>query len=158
ERPSLRAAARRQPALSGEGGGLPRPELREDHQDQRDRDRPEGDRAGRRGRMGRAHHVAPASGEGAMKNMQEKRNMTTWRAIVVTAMLSFGAALSAQAENLIQSINSTQQAGAEVVRIELSEALPAVPNGFAIQAPPRIAIDLPGVGNGMGRPTVDVNQ
>ena len=57
----------------------------------------------------------------------------------------------------IQSITSTQQAGTEVVRIELSEALPAVPNGFSIQQPPRIAIDLPGVGNAMGRNSVDVN-
>ena len=93
-----------------------------------------------------------------MKNMQENRNMTTWRAFALTAVLSLGAALSARAENLIQSINSTQQAGAEIVRIELSEPLGAVPNGFAIQAPPRIAIDLPGVGNGMGRPNIDVNQ
>ena len=62
-----------------------------------------------------------------MKNMQENRNMTTWRAFALTAVLSLGAALSARAENLIQSINSTQQSGADVVRIELSEALPAVP-------------------------------
>jgi type IV pilus assembly protein PilQ len=93
-----------------------------------------------------------------MKNMQENRNMTTWRAFVLVLALSLGVALSARAENLIQSINSSQQAGAEVVRIELSEPLPAVPNGFAIQAPPRVAIDLPGVGNGLGRPTVDINQ
>ena len=30
-----------------------------------------------------------------------------------------------------------------MVRIELSEALAAVPTGFSTQAPPRIAIDLP---------------
>ena len=32
------------------------------------------------------------------------------------------------------------------MRIELTEPLAAVPVGFTIQAPPRIAIDLPGVG------------
>ena len=45
----------------------------------------------------------------------------------------------------IQSITSSQQAGSDVIRIDLSEALPVVPAGFVVQAPPRIAIDLPGV-------------
>ncbi|MEO8836664.1 MAG: type IV pilus secretin PilQ, partial [Caldimonas sp.] len=58
----------------------------------------------------------------------------------------------------IQSINSSQQAGSEVIRIELSEPLAAVPAGFTVQAPPRIALDLPGVSNGMGKSTVDINQ
>ena len=54
------------------------------------------------------------------------------------------------AQNTIQSITSTQQAGSEVVRIELAEPLAAVPTGFTVQAPPRVAIDLPGVGNALG--------
>ena len=93
-----------------------------------------------------------------MKNTQENPNMTSWRALALGLVLSLGASVAARAENVIQSINSTQQAGAEVVRIELSEPLAAVPNGFAIQAPPRIAIDLPGVGSALGRPTIEVNQ
>jgi type IV pilus assembly protein PilQ len=93
-----------------------------------------------------------------MRNTQENPNMTTWRALALALGLSLGIGIAARAENAIQSINSTQQAGAEVVRIELSEALTAVPNGFAIQAPPRIAIDLPGVGSALGRSSVDVNQ
>jgi type IV pilus assembly protein PilQ len=93
-----------------------------------------------------------------MKNTQENPNMTSWRALALALVLSLGAGVAARAENVIQSINSTQQAGAEVVRIELSEPLAAVPTGFAIQAPPRIAIDLPGVGSALGRPTVEVNQ
>lgn len=64
----------------------------------------------------------------------------------------------ASAQGVIQSITSTQQSGADVVRIEMSEALAAVPAGFAIQQPARIAIDLPGVSNGMGRPSVEINQ
>jgi type IV pilus assembly protein PilQ len=72
--------------------------------------------------------------------------------------LFVGAPAVAIAQNAIQSINSTQQAGSEVVRIELTEALSAVPAGFTIQAPPRIAIDLPGVGNAMGRSSVEINQ
>lgn len=68
------------------------------------------------------------------------------------------AATCAMAAPSIQSITATQQAGTDVVRIELSEALASLPAGFAVQAPPRVAIDLPGVSNGLGRNVVDVNQ
>jgi type IV pilus assembly protein PilQ len=81
-----------------------------------------------------------------------------WRTCALVLALLVGAPGLVAAQNAIQSINSTQQAGAEVVRIELSEPLAAVPNGFTIQAPPRIAIDLPGVGNALGRSNVEINQ
>jgi type IV pilus assembly protein PilQ len=74
------------------------------------------------------------------------------------ALALLASPLAALAQNAIQSITSTQQAGGEVVRVELSEPLAAVPTGFSIQQPPRIAIDLPGVGNAMGRSNVEVNQ
>ena len=45
-----------------------------------------------------------------------------------------------------------------MVRIELSQPLAAVPNGFAVQTPPRVALDLPAVANGMGKSVVDINQ
>jgi type IV pilus assembly protein PilQ len=45
-----------------------------------------------------------------------------------------------------------------VVRIDLTQALTALPSGFAIQSPARIALDFPGVSNAMGRSTVEVNQ
>jgi len=93
---------------------------------------------------------------------QENCTMHQWRqgfaAIVAVAALCLGAPSQAQAQNTIQSITSTQQAGSEVVRIELSEPLTAVPGGFAIQSPPRVAIDLPGVTNALGRNSVDINQ
>jgi len=92
-----------------------------------------------------------------MKNPKEKRIMTMWRSWGLAAMLAVGAP-AALAQGVIQSITSSQQAGADVVRIELSEPLSAVPAGFAIQQPPRIAIDLPGVGSALPRPSVDVNQ
>lgn len=95
----------------------------------------------------------------ALRNTEEIRTMFNWRA-VLAALATSGLLLApaAWAEPAIQSITSTQQAGGEVVRIELSEPLAAVPNGFAVQNPPRIAIDLPGVGNAMGRNSVEVNQ
>ncbi len=95
-----------------------------------------------------------------MKFTQENSTMTLWRAAGAT-LLAAGALLAplvAQAQNAVQSITSSQQSGTEVVRIEMSEPLAAVPRGFSIQAPPRIAIDLPGVTNGTGRSTLDINQ
>ena len=93
-----------------------------------------------------------------MKNMQEIQIMGKLRARVLALALLFGASGVAFAQNAIQSINSSQQAGSEVVRIELSEPLAAVPSGFTVQTPPRIALDLPNVGNAMGRSNIEVNQ
>ncbi len=93
-----------------------------------------------------------------MKSNQENQMTAKWRSRALALALFAGACAPAMAQNAIQSINTTQQAGSEVVRIELSEALTAVPAGFTIQTPPRIAIDLPGVTNGLGKPSVEVNQ
>lgn len=90
-----------------------------------------------------------------MKNM-ENRMKSTLRASALALLLSMGGA--AAWSQVIQNVTSSQQAGNEVVRIELDQPLSAVPAGFTIQAPPRIAIDLPGVRNGMGRPSVEINQ
>jgi type IV pilus assembly protein PilQ len=92
-----------------------------------------------------------------MRNTKEKRIMMKWR-VWGGALAMALAAPVAFAQGVIQSITSTQQSGADVVRIELSEPLAAVPAGFAIQQPARIAIDLPGIGNGMGKPSVEINQ
>lgn len=77
-------------------------------------------------------------------------------------LLGFAVALlaapAAWAQTQIRAINTSQQAGVEVVRIELSEPLPALPKGFTVQTPPRIAIDLPGVVNAIGRNLVEINQ
>ncbi len=93
-----------------------------------------------------------------MSRMQETHIMGKWRARALAAALLIGVGLPAFAQNAIQSINSTQQAGAEVVRIELSQPLAAVPAGFTTQTPPRIALDLPGVSNALGRSLVEINQ
>ena len=93
-----------------------------------------------------------------MKNSKEKRIMMKWRAWSAALVLALGAPAAALAQVVIQSITSSQQSGSEVVRIELSEPLSAVPAGFAIQAPPRIAIDLPGVGSALGKASVELNQ
>jgi type IV pilus assembly protein PilQ len=58
----------------------------------------------------------------------------------------------------IETVSVSMQSGAEVVRIELSQALTAVPTGFSIKSPANIALDFPGVTNAMGRSTVEINQ
>ena len=62
-----------------------------------------------------------------------------------------------QTPNTIQSVTGSVQGGVEVIRIDLSEPLTAVPTGFSIQAPARIALDFPGIANAMGRNAVEMN-
>ena len=93
-----------------------------------------------------------------MNSTLENRIMHKWRATIAVLALALGAPVAALAQNVIQSITSTQQAGTDVVRVEFSQPLAAVPGGFAVQAPPRVAIDLPGVTNGLGRSSVELNQ
>jgi len=64
---------------------------------------------------------------------------------------------TAQAQNSIQSVTGSVQGGSEIIRIELAEPLTAIPSGFTIQSPARIALDFPGVSNAMGRSSVDMN-
>ncbi|MDN3921126.1 type IV pilus secretin PilQ [Roseateles violae] len=95
------------------------------------------------------------------KALQETSRMGAWRkSWVLASAFSIGLLATTQvwAQATIRSINSVQQAGAEVVRIELSEPLKELPKGFTVQTPPRIAIDLPGVSNGIGRSLVEINQ
>lgn len=73
------------------------------------------------------------------------------------ALLVASLPMAAQAENSIQSVSGSVQGGTEIIRIDLAEPLAAVPTGFSIQAPARIALDFPGVGNSMGRSAVDLN-
>ena len=87
-----------------------------------------------------------------------EKPMASWRSRFFVLALMSGAAFPAWSQVSIQSINSSQQAGAEVIRIELSEPLAALPAGFTVQAPPRIALDLPGVTNALGKNTVEINQ
>ena len=93
-----------------------------------------------------------------MKYKLESRKMRSWT--VGGLLLALGLAMPGLtwAQNLIRSISSNQQATGEVIRVELSEPLAAAPAGFAIQAPPRVAIDLPNVANGVGKSAVEINS
>ncbi len=91
---------------------------------------------------------------------QETPTMLHWRAALaaLASVAALATPLAAWAQNKIQSISSSLQGGIEVVRVELSEPLTAVPAGFSIQSPARIAVDLPGVTNAMGRNSLEINQ
>jgi type IV pilus assembly protein PilQ len=91
------------------------------------------------------------------ERIEGKPTMNHWRAAGLALGL-FLCALTARAENVIQAIQATQQGSSDVLRIELSEPLAAVPGGFTIQTPPRIAIDLPGVGTALERSSIEMNQ
>ena len=67
-------------------------------------------------------------------------------------------AFSAQAQNTIESVAGSIQGGVEVVRVDFAQPLVAVPTGFTIQSPARIALDFPGVTNALGRTQVEINQ
>ena len=77
-------------------------------------------------------------------------------AIVASVMV--GVFSAAYADPQIEAVSSSIQGGVDVVRIDFSEPLKTVPAGFAVQSPARIALDFPGVGNGMGRTNVGINQ
>lgn len=81
-----------------------------------------------------------------------------WLRVVGVSLLALGAAAAAHAQNAIESVTSSMQSGGEVIRVDLTQPLAAVPTGFAIQTPARIALDFPGVTNAIGRSAIDVNQ
>lgn len=79
------------------------------------------------------------------------RGVSVFAGLTLTACFSY-------AQNAIQSLTGSVQAGVEVVRIETSEALQAVPAGFTTQSPARIALDFPGTINGIGRSALEIGQ
>jgi type IV pilus assembly protein PilQ len=93
-----------------------------------------------------------------MNNKLESRKMRSWTLGGLLLALGLATPGLTWAQNLIRSISSNQQASGEVIRVELSEGLASAPSGFSIQAPPRVAIDLPNVGNGMGKSAVEINS
>ena len=94
-----------------------------------------------------------------MNSSQENRTMRSWTAGAALALaLGLSLPMAAWAEPKIISVTGQQQGGTDVVRVELSEPLASVPAGFVVQAPPRVAIDLPGVTNSSGKSSIEVNQ
>ena len=78
-------------------------------------------------------------------------------AVLGVVMLAGAVPLLARAENSIKAISGSIQGGAEVLRIDMAEAPTAVPTGFSIQTPARIALDFQGISTSLGRSPIDLN-
>lgn len=78
------------------------------------------------------------------------------RAVAVAAAALVSTA--ALAQGTIQAVTGSILGGAEVLRIDLSEPLTALPHGFATQSPARIALDFPDTLNALGSSLVNINQ
>ena len=89
-----------------------------------------------------------------------KQNRMGWHMLdqLAAALLLVCASAAAQAQATIESVTGSIQGGTEVIRIDFSEPLSVLPSGVSIQSPARIALDFPGVLNGVGRSAIDVNQ
>ncbi len=84
------------------------------------------------------------------------RELRMYKRVCAAFLLSLCGLVYAQPA--IEAVTGSMQGGGEVIKIDLSQALTALPTGFAIQSPARIALDFPGVSNAMGRSTVEINQ
>jgi type IV pilus assembly protein PilQ len=90
-------------------------------------------------------------------HLLQDRIMFSVQAVLIALAFVATQTVHSQGLNAIQSVVGSVQGGSEVIRIDLSEPLAALPTGFSIQTPARIALDFPGVGNAMGRTAVDIN-
>ncbi|HYD77744.1 type IV pilus secretin PilQ [Ramlibacter sp.] len=90
----------------------------------------------------------------------KQQQSIAWRLLLacVGCLLALGASLPARAQNAVENVTSSVQGGVEVVRIDFAQPLAGVPNGFTIQTPARIALDVPGATNAMGRSSIELNQ
>ena len=77
---------------------------------------------------------------------------------LLVAMSFLLTVLAVQAQTAIEAVSGSIQSGVEVLKIDLTQPLAAIPKGFTIQSPARIALDFPGVTSAMGRSTVEINQ
>jgi type IV pilus assembly protein PilQ len=91
-----------------------------------------------------------------MKSLLQTMKIALSRCVAgALLLLSSGLAL---AQNSIDNLAASLQGGVEVIRIDFAQALTAVPAGFSIQTPARIALDFPGFNNNSGKNMVEINQ
>ena len=77
---------------------------------------------------------------------------------IVCVFLGVVTVSHAQSGNAIEAVTASTQGGSEVVRVDFTNPLSAIPAGFSIQTPARIALDFPSIANGLGRNAVEMNQ
>ena len=85
---------------------------------------------------------------------------STWRHYRQTLFgIAVGAlSLFAYAENSILSVTGSMQGASEMVRIEFSQKLTALPTAFSTQNPARLALDFAATASAVGLSRVDINQ
>jgi type IV pilus assembly protein PilQ len=80
---------------------------------------------------------------------------------LIAVLMAFGINVRADGvltSNSVVSVDSSALPGGKfIVRVGLKHALRNVPAGFSVGNPPRIALDLPDTGNGVGKNTVEAN-
>ncbi|MFP5405715.1 MAG: AMIN domain-containing protein, partial [Gammaproteobacteria bacterium] len=69
-----------------------------------------------------------------------------------------GPAAALAQSNAIEAVSSVQQGGTTYVRITLKSPPAAVPAGFSVADPPRIALDFPDTANKSGSSLVELAQ
>ncbi len=77
-------------------------------------------------------------------------------AVLAAACLAFSAPVFGQAGtwNSIEAINTAPQGADMAVRIDFKEPLAAIPTGFSVAKPAKIAFDFPSTSNGLGKNTI----
>jgi type IV pilus assembly protein PilQ len=80
----------------------------------------------------------------------------------ISAVVSAQAAVSSATDNNsvvhIQSVTGSVQGGVEMVKIDFDRPPAAIPTGFIVQRPARIALDFPGVQSALPSSLVELNQ
>ena len=84
------------------------------------------------------------------------RSPSALRRWIGVALVSL-ASIAAHAQNAIEAVTSTARGDVELVRIDFTQPLAALPTGFVVQEPARIALDFPGVANAVGRSAIEFN-
>lgn len=80
-------------------------------------------------------------------------------AVVLASCLAFALPAAAQnAVNTIEAINVVQQGTEIAVKIDLKDTLAAVPTGFSVANPAKIAFDFPSTANGLGKTSQVLNE
>jgi type IV pilus assembly protein PilQ len=78
---------------------------------------------------------------------------------VSVLLFAAGFAITAHAQNSIESVSvAGQQGGATVIKVMLKSAPAAAPASFAVNSPPRIAFDFPNTTNGSGKNVQEVGE
>jgi type IV pilus assembly protein PilQ len=93
-----------------------------------------------------------------MKVLDLCSGLSAGRLLAATALWMAGLCAASAQGSAIQSVSSAVQGQNIVLKVELSSPLTQVPNSFTVTNPARIALDLPGVSNALGKNLVEIGQ